>query len=70
MEDPLCPDVWCKCPYHMKKNQPPPPPTSSGGGAGPSKFSGGDGEPSHNSAGGAWYDQAPSSQYSQSNYYY
>ncbi|KAF8659716.1 hypothetical protein HU200_058177 [Digitaria exilis] len=30
-----CPDVWCKCPYHMKKNQPPPPPTSSGGGAGP-----------------------------------
>ncbi|KAF8662485.1 hypothetical protein HU200_056074 [Digitaria exilis] len=56
IEDPLCPDVWCKCPYHMKKNQPPPPPTSSGGGVGPSPFSGGGGEPSQNSAGGAWYD--------------
>ncbi|KAF8652052.1 hypothetical protein HU200_062996 [Digitaria exilis] len=61
IEDPLCPDVWCKCPYHMKKNQPPPSPTSSGGGAGPSKFSGGGGEPSQNSAGGAWYDHAPPS---------
>ncbi|PUZ69999.1 hypothetical protein GQ55_2G181200 [Panicum hallii var. hallii] len=53
--DPLCCDVWCKCPYHMK-NQPPPSPPSSGGGEGSSQYS----------SGGGGYDGAGPSQYSQS----
>jgi hypothetical protein len=41
--DRLCPNFWCKCPYHMKKKQPPPSPPSSSGGAGPSQYSGASG---------------------------
>jgi len=44
--DPLCPDPWCKCPYHRNKDRPPSPPsfggTASYGGsdqAGTSQFS-------------------------------
>ena len=40
--DPLCPDPWCKCPYHHKKDQPPSPPSSGVAGfheAGPSQYS-------------------------------
>jgi hypothetical protein len=58
-QDPLCPNIWCKCSYHMKKNQPPPSPPSSDGGDGPSQYSGG----------GGGYDEVGPSQYSQSHYY-
>jgi hypothetical protein len=49
-QDPLCPDIWCKCSYHMKKNQLPLSPPSSDGGDGPSQYSGG--------GGGGGYDRA------------
>jgi len=40
--DPICPDMWCKCPYHHNKDQPPSPPSFGGAAyseAGPSQFS-------------------------------
>ncbi|CAL5052293.1 unnamed protein product [Urochloa decumbens] len=41
--DPLCPDPWCKCSYHLNKDRPPSPPSSGGAGfyeaGGPSQYS-------------------------------